>query len=317
MLQPKLWVRYVDDTFIIWPHGKEHLHAFHEHLNQQNPNIQFTIEEEKEGQLAFLDVLVTRRAGRLSTSVYRKPTNTNRYIPFSSHHHPRVLTGVIRCMSDRALQVCDEDHRQQELHHLEKVFTANGFPTKLVKSSLSMPQKLLSDTSQDTPSEEPKVLRLPYVRRLSEKLEKVCAPLGIKAVFKPSNTLRQSLVHVKKRLPEEKKRSVVYQVPCKGCDQVYIGETKRNLKIRLAEHRQAVRRGDDKNGIAVHVQKCNHSIDWEGARVEQVITNYWMRSTAEAILIRQQSPTMNLDRGLHLPSVWNPILDSIQHPFPP
>ena len=144
-------------------------------------------------------------------------------------------------------------------------------------------------------SEEPKVLCLPYVHRLSEKLEKVCAPLGIKAVSKPSNTLRQSLVHVKKRLPEEKKRSVDYQVPHKGCDQVYIGETKRNLKIRLGEHRQPVRRGDDKNGIAVHVQKCNHSIDWEGARVEQVITNYWKRRTAETILIRQQSPTMNLD----------------------
>ena len=189
--------------------------------------------------------------------MYRKPTNTDRYIPFSSHHHPRVLTGVIRRMRDRALQVCDEDHRQQELHHLEKVFTANGFPTKLVKSSLFMlqnPPKSLSDTSQDTPSEEHKVLCLPYVRRLSEKIEKVCAPLGIKAVFKPPNTLRQSLVNVKNRLPEEKKRSVVYQVPCKGCDQVYIGETKRNLNIRLAEHRQAVRRGDDKNGIAVHVR---------------------------------------------------------------
>ena len=111
----------------------------------------------------------------------------------------------------------------------------------------------------------------------------MCAPPGIKAVFKPPNTLRQSMVHVKNRLPEEKKRSVVYQVPCKGCDQVYIGETKRNLNIRLAEHscRQAVRRGDDKNGIVVHVQKCNHSIDWEGARVEQVITNYWKRSSSQ------------------------------------
>ena len=256
---------------------------------------------------------------QLTTSVYRKPTNTDCYIPFSSHHYSCVFTGVIRCVRDRALQVCDEDHRQQELHHLEKVFTANGFPTKLVKSSLSMtqnPPKPLSNTAQDTPSEEPKVLCLPYVRWLSEKLEKVCAPLGIKAVFKPSNTLRQSLVHVKKRLPEEKKRSVVYQVPYKGCDQVYIGETRRNLKIRLAEHRQAVRQVDDKNRIAVHVQTCNHSIDWEGARVEQVITNYWKRRTAEAILIRQQSPTMNLDRRLHLPSVWNPILDSIQYPFP-
>ena len=47
VLQPKLWVRYVDDTFIIWPHGKEHLHVFHEELNQQNPNIQFIIEGER------------------------------------------------------------------------------------------------------------------------------------------------------------------------------------------------------------------------------------------------------------------------------
>ena len=111
----------------------------------------------------------------MSTSVYRKPTNTDRYIPFNSHHHPRVLTGFIRCMRDRALQVCDEDHRQQELHHLEEVFTANGFPRKLVKSNLSMPQSapnLPNDTSQDTLSEEPKVLCLPYVRRLSEKLDK-------------------------------------------------------------------------------------------------------------------------------------------------
>ena len=77
----------------------------------------------------------------MSTSVYWKPTNTDHYILFSSHHHPHVLTGVVRCMRDRALQVCDENHRQQELHYLEKVFTANGFPTKLVvKSSLSMPQ---------------------------------------------------------------------------------------------------------------------------------------------------------------------------------
>ena len=70
------------------------------------------------------------------------------------------------------------------------------------------------------------VLCLPYVCQLSEKIEKVCAPLGIKAVFKPTNTMRRSLIHVKKKVPQEKKRSVVYQVPCKGCDQVYIGETK-------------------------------------------------------------------------------------------
>ena len=100
-------------------------------------------------------------------------------------------------------------------------------------------------------------------------------------------------------------------------DQVYIGETKRNLKTRLTEHRQAVRRGDDRNGIAVHVQKFDHHIDWESAQVEQVIPDYWKRRTAEAILIRKRSSTMNLDCGLQLPTVWNPFLDKLQPPLPP
>ena len=45
------------------------------------------IEDKKDGRLAFLDVQVTRSPERLSTSVYRKPTHTDRYIPFHSHHH--------------------------------------------------------------------------------------------------------------------------------------------------------------------------------------------------------------------------------------
>ena len=47
-LQPKLWRRYVDDTFVIWPHGWDELHHFHQHFNRQHPSIQFTMEEEKD-----------------------------------------------------------------------------------------------------------------------------------------------------------------------------------------------------------------------------------------------------------------------------
>ena len=48
-----------------------------------------------------------------------------------------------------------------------------------------------------------------------------------------------------------------------------MGETKRTLKVQLSEHRQAVKRGEPKNGIAVHVQKTDHRINWEGATVRR------------------------------------------------
>ena len=91
----------------------------------------------------------------------------------------------------------------------------------------------------------------------------------MKAVFKPQNTLMQLLVWVKQKIPGEKKKEVMYQVPCKDCNKVYIGETKRTLKIRLTEHKQAVRNGELKNGIAVQAHNTNHNIDWKGAQVHE------------------------------------------------
>ena len=78
---PTLWIHYVDDTIVIWQHGEDQLLQFHRHLNQQCPSIQFTMEREKEGGIAFLDVMVIREGDHLHTSVYRKPTHTDHYIP--------------------------------------------------------------------------------------------------------------------------------------------------------------------------------------------------------------------------------------------
>ena len=86
-LTPKLWIRYVDDTFVIWPRGEDALCDFLLHLNGQHLSIQFTKEEEKGNKLPFLDVMVERCGRKMRTSVYRKPTHTDRYIHYTSHHH--------------------------------------------------------------------------------------------------------------------------------------------------------------------------------------------------------------------------------------
>ena len=37
--RPKLWVRYVDDTFVVWQHNKEQLSEFLNHLNSEQPSL--------------------------------------------------------------------------------------------------------------------------------------------------------------------------------------------------------------------------------------------------------------------------------------
>ena len=77
--RPSLWLRYVDDTFVIWPHGRDSLEDFLSHINSLRPSIEFTMED---GRLPFLDVLVHKEGQQLTTTVYRKPTHTDRYLNF-------------------------------------------------------------------------------------------------------------------------------------------------------------------------------------------------------------------------------------------
>ena len=189
----------------------------------------------------------------------------------------------------------------------------NGFPEALVKKTLAAQPQPHTEPSTSPPEEDvPKVLCTPYVKGLSEKIEKICTPLGVKPVFKPGRMLRQELRKVKTKTPEEKLTGVVYESPCGQCDEVYLGETKRTLKVQLGEHRLAVKRGDQKNGIAVHVHNTQHCIDWKGSKIRRRAAGYWERRTTEAIQIRKTSHNMNLDSGLLLPMVWNPILNPPQ-----
>ena len=72
---PCIWMRYVDDTFVVIDKDREQ--DFTDHINSLDPHIKFTNDPEK-GFLPFLDALVTRQVdGSVKVSVYRKPTHTD------------------------------------------------------------------------------------------------------------------------------------------------------------------------------------------------------------------------------------------------
>ena len=81
---PKTWKRFVDDSFSIIK--KNAVATFHNTMNSMDPTIQFTLEHENNGKLAFLDTVITRKDGKLNIDVYRKPTHTDRYLDYNSHH---------------------------------------------------------------------------------------------------------------------------------------------------------------------------------------------------------------------------------------
>ena len=66
--KPRIWKRYVDDTFTILDRDK--VDDFLQRLNSQQPSIRFTMETENNSKIAFLDTSVCREPdSRLTTSV--------------------------------------------------------------------------------------------------------------------------------------------------------------------------------------------------------------------------------------------------------
>ena len=68
-----------------------------------------------------------------------------------------------------------------------------------------------------------KPLFMPHVQGITEKIERVCHPLGVKVICSSRGKLRETLVKVKELIPELKRKGVVYEVLCIDCDHVYIG----------------------------------------------------------------------------------------------
>ena len=141
---PMFWGRYVDDTFVI--HKEANKQGFLQHINSVDPAIRFTVEDNKEdGSIPILDTIVKPEAdGSLSITVYRKPTHTDQYLQWDSHHHLSAKFSVIQTLSHRASTVCSNPELlQKEKEHLRKALTNCKYPKwaldKVEKDSTGLP----------------------------------------------------------------------------------------------------------------------------------------------------------------------------------
>ncbi len=264
---PPFWFRYVDDT--LTSVSKHQKNDFLDHLNKQNPNLQFTMEPEKDGKIAFLDCMITRDGNCLRTSVYRKPTSTSRLLDDSSYHPTSHKSATVATLVKRAHAVCSSNENlEDELQHLNKVFTINNYSKPFVDSVTERSRRTTPTSATPTTGEtEPKktIATIPYIKGTSERIARILRPFNISVAHKPTVTLRNILMKVKDPTDIKTRTGAIYKVTCAECPATYVGETGRTLDCRIKEHKRATEKKDLANKIAVHQMETKHRIEWEGA----------------------------------------------------
>ena len=313
------WIRYRDDTFMIWTEGEKELKYFLEYLNSYHPRIQWTYETEVDGRLPFLDVMVIRNQdGSLGTTVYRKKTHSNRYLHFKSNHPKSVKISTIKTLRHRAHDYCSSDELlQNELDHLLETFIMNGYPADLTYSILhDTPETKMLDEDDDKEMDTTPTLRIPYLPQLGNQIKRDLKRIGIDVVFTKQRTLGDMLVQRRPKLSKWDQKGVVYSIPCHECKMIYIGQTKRKLGSRIDEHRRqsinALRTGHlpksmDTNdcGPASHALEYDHLIDFDDTIVLEA-SQYWHdRTILESIHIQlAKNRVMNQMQGRKINEDW-------------
>ena len=145
---PRVWYRFVDDTWVI--QKQAHRQAFLDHINSIDPAIKFTVEG-TQGNMAipFLDTLATSLADNsLSFKVYQKPTHTDQYLQWDSHHSLSAKYSVKGTLPHRAKVVCtDPDLLQSEINHLRRALGKCKYPNWAINR---VQHKVLSNNWEDT-----------------------------------------------------------------------------------------------------------------------------------------------------------------------
>ncbi len=56
-------------------------------------------------------------------------------------------------------------------------------------------------------------------------------------------------------------QNVIYRVNCNGCQKCYVGQTRRKVRCRLKDHKNAIKWNKEDSAIALHVRNCGHHVD--------------------------------------------------------
>ena len=290
---PAFYKRYVDDII-----RRRKKNAPDELLNKMmnfNPKIKFTVEVNPN---RFLDTKLISVAGKCETRVYRKPNKVP--LHWQSKTPIRYKRNAIIGDLNRAKRISTSF--EEELKIIREKFITAGFPPKFVDSVIrhfNSPRTLEDDESLPLiPTfffEKPPpffLIELPYCpenERLSKHfISKIKSYVDAECtvVIKWITKKIRGLFSLKSKNPHPACK--LYEGTCNNCGLSYIGETKRNVEVRWAEHNNPKKKSEP----AKHLyNNPTHSFHWRV--IMNAHENRRIRRNLEASAVALKRPQLN------------------------
>ena len=233
------WYRYVDDVLCLWRGSLDELQDFGTYLNGILPSLNFTTELEQNQRINFLDLTIDRSAPVFKFAIYRKPTTCSALIPADSCHFIGHKMAAFRSMVQRMLRIpLDSEEKMSETQTIVKLARLNGYREEVVRKIIHEEERKLHPLYTRPPRPEDTSWRsFSYFHHDVARITRPMRRWNIGCAFKTEHTV-YSLI--KRNLSNDNglRRSGVYKIKCDDCEAFYLGETGRDVRTRVMEHRK-------------------------------------------------------------------------------
>ena len=140
-------------------------------LNALHPSLVFTYKKEIHNSVSFLDVLVEKSNKKFLTSVYRKPTFTDRIVHALGFIWTRK-TNLIGTLVYKALEICFPEKLLYEANKIQNILQQNGYPEEIINSGMKKKISNFQTSERFGPEKCPVYLKLLWIGNISLKYEK-------------------------------------------------------------------------------------------------------------------------------------------------
>ena len=109
----------------------------------------------------------------------------------------------------------------------------------------------------------------PYIKGVSERVERILKPHNIMLAHKSKTTIKTKLGHLKDSREATEKNNAVYKINCKNCSCSYIGETIKKVGDRLKEHKRNITTAYEQSQIFQHIRDSGYTFNFKEVQVIQ------------------------------------------------
>lgn len=299
------YARYVDDGFLV-----ANARCFPRILNEFNsihPRLQFTIENEQNQSLSFLDTKVHRNDdGSLLVDWFHKATWSGRYLNFNSFLPQSYKINTVSLMTRKVLETSDEIFHEKNFDLVVDTLLENGYPSQFIRRVMDDTIKKLKSFGPDNQPTKWKYISIPYEPILFNRLKYLLEPHGIRAVGRPISTLGRSFFSkLKDRIPKEQTSNVVYAINC-PCGVKYVGNTSQYMSSRFQQHLK----GDfSHSALSAHLRETDHKPLFEDMEIICTESHKRVREMKEMVHIKTTTNINSQLDCLKLGNYFNGIFE--------